>query len=285
MLPVAATRAARVGAFALAAAMAPLVPATSAVAKDDAASLIADAPSATFQPTDDGGPNGPIDGRTLIELTGTSPDKVSKAMRAAHGEARSWRDTDGSTVLVVVMTGDDASMTSEMLKGALDTAKSRDYEEFNPGLAGTAGFRLEKPGTVGASMLWRQDNYFVEIVAMSTDAIAPATETAIFFAYSQAAFLRSTTGAEPTLDTSSAASTTETSIAYQLGRAIGTVALAGIVIVAILNRRRRRDAQRAHAASYAIPPPSHSPAPLDGASRGSPTAEAESGWVDGAERF
>jgi hypothetical protein len=88
--------------------------------------------------------------------------------------------------------------------------------------------------------MWRQNNYFVQIVAVSTDVIAPATETAIFFAYSQAAFLRSSTRAEPTLDTSSATSTTEAPLLYKMGRAIGALTLAAIVIVVILSRRRRR---------------------------------------------
>lgn len=75
-------------------------------------------------------------------------------------------------------------------------------------------------------------------------------------AVSEAAFLRSSTGAVPAARVASDSSTVEdSSIAYQAGRLIGTACSVGLVIFLIRNGKKRRDEREAYKARMATPPP------------------------------
>ena len=80
-----ATRVGRVGFLASTAAMGSVAIASAAAAQDDESSLIADAPSQSFVLIDGGDLNGPIDGGTMMELTGTPADMVPNEMRRDPG--------------------------------------------------------------------------------------------------------------------------------------------------------------------------------------------------------
>jgi hypothetical protein len=253
-----------------------VIPMTTVHADTDG--LIVDDPIPDFSPTTGGKLNGPIDGGTLMEMSGSSPDDVPEALRDMQGEAQTWQDTAGTTAVAMVMVADDVKTASEMLTGALEAVDGAGGKAFETGINGTAGFTETESGLHVAVVLWRQSNYFVEVLVVS-DLEAASTTNVKLLADSEAAFLRPSTGAGPTQYVPARSESTESSAAYQAGRVIGILSLVGVVVYLIVHRQRRREEERAHKERFATPPP-----PFTRPSSTEPTAVTTSGPFDSPPR-
>ena len=74
-------------------------------------------------------------------------------------------------------------------------------------------------------------------------------------AASEAAFLRSSTGAVPAVDVSGSSATDESSTAYQAGLVVGGAFFVGLVVFIVRNGKKRQDERQAYKARMATPPP------------------------------
>jgi hypothetical protein len=224
----------------------------SAAAADDGTLIVAD-PLPGFGLTEGGSLNGPIDAGTLLEVQGTDPKDVPKEAREFKGEARTWRNTEGSTAIAFVLDCGDIESASDFLHGALEGSTKTSDGTFDSGMVGSAGFVVGTADQPVRSVLWRQSHYFVEVIVVGAAGASISTVTTEL-ANDQAAFLQPRHGA-PTLDTSAGKESNDTSVAYQVGRLAGTSMIVGFVVLLIRNRQRRRAEQRAHEARFALPPP------------------------------
>ena len=134
--------------------------------------------------------SGPIDSGTLFELTGVEPGKVPEALREIKGQARTWRAADGSVVIVMVMVGDDELSASIMLRRVVNESKKSTDESFDVGLRGMVGFNVKQADVHISSVIWRQSNYLVEVLAAGDVADTSITNVKLLAA-SQAAVLTS----------------------------------------------------------------------------------------------
>jgi|GEM_PF-5334813 len=229
--------------------------------------------------------SGSIDGGTLLELTGVDRGKIPEALRQVKGQARTWRALDGSVAIVMVLVGDDESAASIMLRSAVSESKKSTDESFDVGLTGTIGFTVKESDVHISSVLWRQNNYLVEVLAAG-DAADTSVTNAKLLAADQAAVLTSLVGVEPTLaDPPSAASSEDNSAAYRVGQLIGTALFAGLVVYLIRRGQTRRAQRKADKSrlAMAFPARAHPPTTSDSAPWAripTPTREAPtSAWA------
>lgn len=228
-----------------------------AVSASPAEGLIVTDPLPGYERIEGGKLDGAINAETLMELAGTDPDDIPDEVRGLSGEARTWRNDEGAIAVAFVIDCGDVHSVSDFLRGALDASKQSSDSTFEPGLAGTAGFVVEQSTGPARSVIWRQHTFFVEVfIAGVTGDSSEADTNAL--ATTQAAFLRSTMGAAPTLDTSQSAAGSE-SVAYQLGRVLGILCFFGIIAYMIWSASRRKAERRALQARFAVPPPPFSP--------------------------
>ena len=230
-------------------------------------SLIAADPIPGFSVDSGAKLSGPIDGGTLLELTGIEASKIPEALREVKGQARTWRSADGSVAIVMVLVGDDESTASIMLRSAVSESKKSTDESFDVGLMGTIGFSVKQSDVHISSVIWRQSNYLVEVLAAG-DVAATSVTNAKLLAASQAAALTSLTGVEPTLaDPPSAANSEDSSASYRVGQLIGTALFAGLVVYLIRRGQARRAERKAEKSRLALAFPRRAQPPVtsDGA--------------------
>jgi hypothetical protein len=225
---------------------------------------------------------GPIDGGTLLELTGVDPGKVPDAVRDIKGQARTWRAADGSVAIAMVLVGDDELAASVMLRTAVNASKKSTDESFDTGLMGTIGFSVKQSDVHISSVIWRQSNYLVEVLAAG-DLADTSVTNAKLLATSQAAVLTSLIGVEPTLaDPPSAPSSEDYNVGYRLGQLTGIALLVGLVVYLIRRGQTRRAEDKNRLATVSAAR-AQLPATSEGAAwAGVPTptaAAASSAWA------
>jgi hypothetical protein len=226
-------------------------PSTSFAANPPNELLIADDPLPGYTVAEGGDLNGPIDAGVLMELSGTDTALVPDEVRAWSGEARTWVNDAGGKVVIFVIDCDHVDTASDYLTGAVRGTTKASESTFDPGFAGSWGF-TEKTKTMPLNIvIWRQSTFYVEVMVRSDGGIADAKALAL----SEAAFLRSSTGAVPAAGVASSSSAEDSSIAYQAGRLTGTACLVGLVVFLIRNGKKRRDEREAHRVRMATPPP------------------------------
>ena len=235
--------------------MAALPAAPARAASSEADQLIVADPLPGYVVAEGGSLNGPIDVGTLMQLEGTESADVPDVFHEFAGYARTWRNDDGSAAVVLVIDCHDQHSATDFLQGALHGQSKTDAESFNSGLAGSAGFAVDQDDLGMHVVIWRQGKYFVQVF-VATKAASPTEADAKTLAASQAAFLRSGLGAEPSISGSRSANDSEESgIAYQLGKATGLLLFISIVVLVIARSNQRRADQRAHEALFSTPPP------------------------------
>ena len=232
------------------------LPAASAgAASSEADQLIVADPLPGYVLAEGGSLNGPIDVGTLMQLEGTESADVPDVFHEFAGYARTWRNDDGSAAVVLVIDCHDQHSATDFLRGALRGQSDTDAESFDSELAGSAGFGLDQDDLGMHVVIWRQDKYFVQVF-VATKAASPTETDAKTLAASQAAFLRSSLGAEPSISGARGANDPdESGAAYRVGRVMGALLIPGIVTLVLVGRQRRRAEQSAHEALFSTPPP------------------------------
>lgn len=220
--------------------------------------LVVTDPLPGYERIEGGELDGAIDAETLMELAGTDPSDLPSEVRGLSGEARTWGNADGAVAVVFVIDCGDLNSVSDFLSGALDGSKGSSDSTFEPGVGGTAGFVVEQSTGTIRSVIWRQHTLFVEVfvVGVRGDSSEADAKT---LAANQAAFLRSTTGATPTLNISMASP--DAGLGYLLGRLFGIIVVIGMIAYMIWSIHRRKAARRALEARFAVPPRPFVPAP------------------------
>ena len=226
-------------------------PAAAAVAPDTDGLIVTD-PLPGYQRIEGGKLDGPITFDTLMELTGTDSDEFPDELRGLPGEARTWRNDEGAIAVALVIDCGDVHAVSDFLQGALDSSARATDSTFESGVAGTAGFVVDQATEPARSVIWRQHTYFVEVLILGEPGDASEADIKALAA-SQAAFLQSSMGAAPTLNTSHSTAGSD-SAAYLFGRIFGILVFLAIIAYMIWSIHRRKAERRALEALFAVPP-------------------------------
>ncbi len=226
-------------------------PAAAMLASDTDGLIVTD-PLPGYERIEGGKLDGPITIDTLMELTGTDPDEFPDELRGLAGEARTWRNDEGAVAVAVVIDCGDVQSVSDFLQGALDSSERSSDSTFESGVVGTAGFVVDQATEPARSVIWRQHTYFVEVLVVGEPGDASEADIKALAAR-QAAFLQSSMGAAPTLNTSHSTPGSD-SVAYVFGRIFGILVFLGIIAYMIWSIHRRKAERRALEAMFAVPP-------------------------------